>query len=263
MRPFPFIASSLLALAPIADNSVLIEEAYNQERGVVQHITTVAKLPGAGVWTSTFTQEWPINPAPRHQLSYTLNDVSGSKDPRRGLGDTLVNWRYQVVSDARIAIAPRASLIMPTGDWRRGHGAGGVGADLSFPVSLTTKRRLAVHWNAGLTVVPHARSEAGDRAATMGLRLGQGLIWQAHPRVNGMVEILLSRQQEVVGPDATEWQTSAIVSPGLRWAHDMSSGLQIVPGLAFPVELSGTPSERLGVLLYISFEHPFARQTSR
>ena len=36
-------------LAPLEDNSFLIEEAYNQERGVVQHISNFARVRGSGV----------------------------------------------------------------------------------------------------------------------------------------------------------------------------------------------------------------------
>ena len=47
------------APAPIQDNSFLVEEAYNQERGVVQHINTFARARGGG-WEYGFTQEWPV-----------------------------------------------------------------------------------------------------------------------------------------------------------------------------------------------------------
>ena len=43
----------------IMDNSFLIEEAYNQEEGVVQHINTFMRQRH-GDWLYTFTQEWPI-----------------------------------------------------------------------------------------------------------------------------------------------------------------------------------------------------------
>src|ERR1041384_2418257 len=50
----------------IMDNSFLVEEAYNQEPGVVQHIFTtfysVTRSAGHDehAWASAFTQEWPI-----------------------------------------------------------------------------------------------------------------------------------------------------------------------------------------------------------
>jgi hypothetical protein len=41
--------------AGIQDNSFLIEEAYNQEPGVVQHITTLRRQDRS--WFYSFTQE--------------------------------------------------------------------------------------------------------------------------------------------------------------------------------------------------------------
>ena len=44
---------------PIQDNSFLVEEAYNQERNVVQHISTFSRLWNSKDWSYSFTQEWP------------------------------------------------------------------------------------------------------------------------------------------------------------------------------------------------------------
>jgi hypothetical protein len=51
-------------------------------------------------------------------------------------------------------------------------------------------------------------------------------------------------------------EESAWLSPGVRAAIDFSSGLQIVPGLAFPLGLGPTDGERR-MLVYVSFEHGF------
>ncbi|HUS20121.1 MAG TPA: hypothetical protein VMZ25_10765, partial [Terriglobales bacterium] len=48
----------------IEDNSFLIEEAYNQEHGVVQHIQSFTRTWNSQDWVYSFTQEWPFNPAP-------------------------------------------------------------------------------------------------------------------------------------------------------------------------------------------------------
>ena len=251
--------ASLADPEPITDNSFLIEEAFNQEAGVVQHISTFVKFPGAERWVSTFTQEWPIDPAPRHQLSYTLSALSGASSESGGFADTLLNWRYQAVNNERIAFAPRASLLVPTGDWEESRSVGGFGAEINMPVSYTTGTRFDFHWNAGALYIPRTKNQVGDVAATLGTRVGQGIIWRAHPRIDGMLEILWIRQQVVAGPDDADWETSFLVNPGLRWAHDLSNGLQIVPGLSFPIELEGDPSSRAGVFFYISFEHSFRR----
>src|SRR5581483_8134055 len=67
---------------PIQDNSFLVEEAYNQEAGVVQHISVYSRLWNRKDWSYAFTQEWPGR-NPRHQFSYTLQgahcgDYAGS-----------------------------------------------------------------------------------------------------------------------------------------------------------------------------------------
>src|SRR3954466_5210234 len=55
----------------IQDNSFLIEEAYNQEDGVVQHITSFQRLTTSRDWVYTLTDEWPLRSI-KHQLSLTL-----------------------------------------------------------------------------------------------------------------------------------------------------------------------------------------------
>ena len=53
----------------IEDNSFLLEEAYNQEAGVIQHISTF-QYDLMRFWNYSFTQEWPV-PNQKHQLSFT------------------------------------------------------------------------------------------------------------------------------------------------------------------------------------------------
>src|SRR5512133_3332141 len=79
--------------APISDNSFLVEEAYNQERGVVQHIGTYRR-DRDGNYLATFTQEWPA-PSQRDQLRYTLPLQSAGSGA--ALGDVVINYRRQVI----------------------------------------------------------------------------------------------------------------------------------------------------------------------
>src|SRR5512143_1899109 len=81
----------------IQDNSFLVEEAYNQEPGVVQHISTFLRDRQTGDWIYTFTQEWPVGGL-AHQLSLTVpvQRLASSPDGgRRGFGDVALNYRYQ------------------------------------------------------------------------------------------------------------------------------------------------------------------------
>jgi len=72
----PLVATSIPA-EPLAkgiqDNSFFIEEAYNQEPGVVQHILNVPInfIDGSREITPSFTQEWPLF-SQTHQFSYTI-----------------------------------------------------------------------------------------------------------------------------------------------------------------------------------------------
>ena len=116
---------SPLTAVQIQDNSFLIEEAYNQERGVVQHISTFGRASDA--WAYSFTQEWPLGGI-RNQLSYTL-PVENPDGFGTGIGDVGLNYRYQLVGnpEAATVFAPRVSLLLPTGDHEQGRGAGGLG----------------------------------------------------------------------------------------------------------------------------------------
>jgi hypothetical protein len=240
----------------IADNSFLIEEAYNQERGVVQHINTLARF-GREDWAYTFTQEWPV-PDQTHQLSVTIpvQAVEG----RTGVGDAALNYRYQWLDGSRgpVAIAPRLSLLVPTGSHSRGLGAGGAGAQVNLPVSTALGSRFVAHTNLGASWIPQAKNEDGDEAATVGWNAGQSLIWLARPAFNVMVEAAWTRSGSVISPGRSRSTDSLYVSPGIRWAHNFASGLQIVPGLAVPIGVGPSRGDS-GVILYLSFEHPFRK----
>ena len=243
--------------APIQDNSFLIEEAYNQERGVVQHINTFSRAFEGGGWAYAFTQEWPLF-SPLHQLSFTvpLEDTFGGT----GIGDVAINYRYQLVGDGAspAAVSPRLSLLLPTGDEEQGRGAGGVGVQAALPVSLVLSDRLVSHTNAGVTWTPAARNELGDEAATAGVFVGQSLVWLAHPKANFLVEALWGRDEAVVGEDEVAEERSLYISPGVRFAIDFPSGLQVVPGIAVPIGVGPSDGER-SVFLYLSLEHAFNR----
>ena len=203
----------------IQDNSFLVEEAYNQEPRVVQHITNVMRDHDHH-WTGTFTQEWPMGGI-KNQISYTL--------PLDSSSDALINYRYQLLGngEARLACAPRLSLIVGSKHDRH------YGVQTMVPVSFVINDRFVTHWDAGATI-EHGTT-TGNAAASV--------IFAALPKVHLMLESL--------------WNTSdhaLVVSPGVRWAYDFKSGLQIVPGLAMPVD---TRAHQRSLFLYLSFEHPY------
>ncbi len=246
--------------APIQDNSFLVEEAYNQERGVVQHISTFSRMWNSRDWTYSFTQEWPGPRNWRHQFSYTLAGMHAGAFPGRGAGpgDTIFNYRYQLMGsgDSRFAFAPRLSVLIPTGDVTAGRGLGAAGIQANLPVSIVLQRRLVTHWNAGSTFVPHAQGADHLRASSVGYSLSQSVIFLANPWLNFLLETAATNFQAVVGEGKTEWSKTRYVSPGVRWAVNLKGGLQIVPGVAMPIGIGPSAGER-GVFLYLSLEHSF------
>ena len=244
----------------IQDNSFLIEEAYNQESGVVQHISTLLRQRN-GDWLYTFTQEWPVF-SQKHQFSFTVpvQGSDGDGSGTQGIGDIALNYRYQLAGngDTPVAVAPRLSLLIPTGDQQKDLGAGGAGIQVNFPVSMEVSKRLVTHWNMGATLTPSAKNGRGQKAGLADYNVGQSIIWLVRPNFNVFLESSWENQETVIGANLTERQSSLLLNPGIRWAHNFRNGLQIVPGIGVPFGVGSSSGER-GLFLYLSFEHPFMR----
>lgn len=172
----------------IQDNSFLLEEAYNQEAGVVQHIQSFMYLKKSKDWIYTFTQEWPV-PKETHQFSYTI-PVVHMTDPTNssGIGDIALNYRYQAVLKDHIALAPRFSVILPTGDYKKGHGTDSVGLQANIPLSVELTDKFVTHWNFGATYTPSSREPGGAKADTTAFNYGVSLIYLATENFNLMLE---------------------------------------------------------------------------
>ena len=188
------------ATSPIQDNSFLIEEAYNQAAGVVQHILSFHLEDGGPTSSFLFTQEWPVRRV-RHQLSYSVPFERADASTGAGLGDVHLNYRYQLVGDgaAAVAVAPRLTVILPTGDYRRARGAGALGAEAWLPVSLVLSTQLVAHANLGITLTPNARDSDGAHATTRDWTAGGSIVWLAHPRLNFLLFAQLQVIQASIG----------------------------------------------------------------
>ena len=242
---------------PIQDNSFLIEEAYNQERGVVQHISFFARESKTKSWSYNFTQEWPLR-GQRHQLSFTVPLLRN--DGSTGFGDIFLNYRFQLAGHegSRVWLAPRASAILPTGRWRSGRGYGVVGLDVRLPGSFELSSWSTLHLNGGFTLYPSAHAATG-RVTLVDAVFAGSVVLSPMPTVNFLVESVLLNTADPVGPGTTTRSTSLQLSPGIRWAHNFRSGLQIVPGAAYSIGLTDTSTPD-ALILYLSFEHSFKRQ---
>lgn len=245
-------------VARIHDNSFLIEEAYNQEPGVIQHIQAFHYQKDA-TWSYSFTQEWPV-PRETHQLSYTIpvHQVYSSSE-ETGLGDIALNYRYQLILKDPLAFAPRLSLLLPTGNYRRGLGSGAPGFQTSLPLSVELSDRWVTHWNAGSTWTLNHRGEKGGKADTLDFNLGASAIYLLSEDLNLMCEAYWSSIESVEKHGTKERDHTLLINPGLRYAINLESGLQIVPGIAFPIGL-GPSNGDYGIFLYLSIEHSLWRE---
>ena len=247
------------ANAPIQDNSFLVEEAYNQEAGVVQHLQLFLWNWRSGGWAWTFSQEWPVG-SQRHQLSFSalLAHVERGEGSSTGLGDLALNYRYQLVGsgESNVAVAPRLSVFFPTGSYARSLGAGSVGLQVAVPVSLVVSDRFVTHWNAAVAWTPQARDEAGDRSALVIPYAGASVVYLAKPNWNVLLEAFWVRTESVIGQHSVEVGQTLLLSPGFRYAWNLRSGLQIVAGIGAPIGI-GPSRGKYSALFYLSFEHPF------
>lgn len=242
----------------IEDNSYLIEEAYNQEERVVQHIFNGYYLAAGRGILYTFTQEWPLG-GQTHQLSYTLA-YQFFNGHNSGFGDALINYRYQVLGEGDWCwFAPRLSVVLPTGKSADGLGNGVLGLQFSLPASKRWTNEFVTHLNLGATLLPNVKGESasGDavRQTLPTYALGASGIYLASENFNLMLELLYTSSGFINPGGSVGYSSVSIISPGFRYAINIGK-LQIVPGLAFPASLTPARTD-VGVFAYLSFEHPF------
>ena len=242
----------------IMDNSFFVEEAYNQEAGVVQHIWTgfysVEQLAGDDdkALDLAFTQEWPIG-SQKHQFSFTVPysfiETGGQSD--NGVGDVLLNYRYQAVFDERTlrGFSPRFSLVLPTGG--EDFGDETVGYQINLPFSTALGDNWFVHLNAGGTWLPDAGST--EEHDLVHANLGGSVIYAATRNFNVLVEWVGTWEDE-----EDDHEFASVISPGVRKAFNFANESQLVVGVAAPIGLTNT-GPNFGVFLYCSYEHFFHR----
>jgi hypothetical protein len=256
----------------IRDNSFLIEEAFNQEQGVVQHIFNWVPSWQRGqthrnTFDFVFTQEWPVF-SQRHQFSYTLpmlyaHEQVPNEPPveGQGFGDMLLSYRFQAL-DGNVGgwwASPRFSIILPTGDERDGLGNGKVGYQINLPLSKEFDR-WALHLNAGLTRLPGVTAGLDPEIAPAvgrdlnGYNLGASAIYFLRPDFHLMLETV-ALWDEGLNPDGSEEDTfEYVLSPGFRWAAFTQGETQWVVGMGLPIGLTADAPD-LSLFLYMSFEH--------
>ena len=234
----------------IEDNSFLLEEAYNQEPGVIQHISAYQYMKDK-TWSYNFTEEWPV-PGQKHQLSTTIPLLNTGNT---GLGDVALNYRYQAIFTSRLAFSPRLSLLVPSGDYKKGLGNGVIGYQINLPVSFICSRKLVTHYNLGTTFTPSAKDVSGIKSDITNINYGASVIILITETFNFMFEVAGNKSYTKALNSNTVTTNSLFINPGFRCAINSKSGLQIVPGLAMPIGIGSSKGE-FGLFAYLSFEHP-------
>ncbi len=242
----------------IEDNSFLIEEAYNQDNRVVQHISTAYYQYSTKNFLYTFTQEWPVG-GQTNQLSYTI-PYQSINSSTKGLGDIYLNYRYQLWDEKNWGwVAPRFSVILPTGKSSEGLGNGVVGFQVCVPLSKRWTDQFITHFNVGFTLLPNVESTLDDNSKVKktlpSYYFGTSGIWLVNENFNFMCELLHFINSAVNESGNVEFSSQTIISPGIRVAINLGS-LQIVPGIAMPITFDANQTNA-NVYGYLSFEHPF------
>ena len=242
----------------IEDNSMFIEEAYNQEERVVQHISNLVFLPNLeDNFYYSFTQEWPVFSI-KHQLSYSLQYTSLNKGKSTGLGDIMLNYRYQLsYKQDFAACSPRISLIIPTGNEKKGLGNGSWGMQICLPISKRWSNQFVTHLDLGTTYLFKVKQDdIGFNRSMWGYYGGFSTIWLLSANFNLMLECLTTFTPTPQINNKVTYSNTSLLAPAFRYAINFKN-LQIVPGLSLPFTLTEDSKTEMGAMVYLSFEHGF------
>ncbi len=258
------------------DNGQFVEEASNQEAGVVQHIFNLVPQwernngERSRILAFLYTMELPVG-SQKHQFSFTLPFLTiHERKPGEpttqdgGVSDLFLNYRYQLLADDDFLwVAPRFTVILPTGDERFGTGSGRVGYQFGLPISKYGDH-FDFHFNAGATFIPDVVgpistggfSQAHD---LRGYNLGASAYWKLSYKLHLFVEAIAVWQNFVDDDGNRDDARIILVNPGFRYVLAQLENVEWVVGVGVPVGLSRDAPD-IGVFGYMSVEHSFLRK---
>ncbi len=97
-----------------------------------------------------------------------------------------------------------------------------------------------------MTISPRCARRAAARIPTR---------WQPLSWLNPLVELAYLSTEQIRDDRTSARSSMYVVNPGIRASIDFRSGLQIVPGISAPIQVSELGTD-FSVLGYLSFEHP-------
>ena len=261
------------------DNSFLLEEAINQEKGITQYVSNFYfdNIRG-GDFLYTFSQDIPISHL-RHQISYMVpyqvlnSPASGEKS--NGLGDINIEYNYMVTGKKDWAmVVPGFSVILPTGKAISGQGTGGMGGKISLAITKRLSHKIVTNYNLGYTYISSAdrytASISGGKVLSYEKdlqykNLGASIIWYQTRKFNWLLEGTSSFLTDIKADGTLSRSNQITINPGFRFAIDHNR-IQIVPGFSMPSIFVDGKFDRTGVFFYLSFEGeylPFTKAKNR
>jgi hypothetical protein len=258
------------------DNAMLVEEAFNQEKGVAQHIFNWVNFwdRSEGVrrrdFAFAYTMELPIG-SQDHQFSFTTpylttyEKAEGEPAAQQGdVGDITLNYRYQLLADDDFLwVSPRFGLVLPAGDERLGLGTGQVGYVFNLPISKRGEL-FDFHFNAGVLYTPNvsvplATGLDSPRHDLRTYNLGASVYWKPQTNLHLFVEVLALWPEQIDEGGGRDRLTQVFLNPGFRYAICQLEDVEWVVGVGVPIGLTeDTPD--IGVFAYMSVEHAFRKK---
>lgn len=245
----------------LEDNSIFLEEAFNQSMGSIQYITT-SWMRKSGQMDYSFTQEIPITDQ-KHQFSYTLNYFQRTHENQgsHGFGDIVLGYRYQLMDDQDwMMVIPRLSVILPTGNAAVGFGGGALGLQANIAATKRFSKKVVTHYNVGVTqLIKSDYYNTGVDATILAYEknlfqknLGASVVWHPAPYANLLVEYVALFEQELQEDQRVSLASEHIINPAIRFSL-LKGNMQIVPGISAPVVFDGGLRSS-GILFYLSIE---------
>jgi hypothetical protein len=249
----------------IEDNSFLLDEAFTQEKGVMQFISNFhwSNLGSNGM-AYTFTHEIPVVNN-HHQVSYTVQyhfSQPFGETRYSGPGDATIGYTYLVAGkDDWMMMVPQINFIIPAGDPVKGLGHGGFGGNLGLALTKRLSSAIVTHYNISHTIIYQAdyymnTAHAENRKAEKNIKIetfAAGVIWYPTSRFNLMFESVANYLNDIQanGSGLRGWQLTS--NPGLRFAADLHKAL-LVAGASFPYTFDVNSKGQAGIFVYLSLE---------
>lgn len=243
--------SSVSFAEAIADNSFLVEEAYNQEPGVVQFINVFTKAEEGDDWNYTFINEIPVGDE-THQFSYKIPYSNLEAADEQGVEDIKFNYRRQFFASDKIVTTGRLSATVASGDYKKGFGTGSMGYEAALITSVSISEKWVQHWNLGAGITPDAKMASGDKADNSKYFWAVSNVYLLSDSLNFMLEFAGSEEEETTGADTASYGASVVMSPSLRYAFNVGEW-QWVPGIAYPMGVTSNAGTN-ELLVYLSIE---------